>query len=266
MTLINKLSPVEEPWVTPFDWACRLENAVEVASTARLGVAIIARDVEHRIVETLTAVNDVAGWFESTRVAIVTNDCKDNTVELIHGIKGGFELIHEDKTLDRPWLGFSRSAERTMALAEYRNRCLDLLDNKHDYLLVLDADLQEVTAERLMAGFYDLISGKFDAIAAQNLVLLPQLSPTHLVSYDAFAFRPQWADVTSPMIERAFHYDVRPSGSDPFACRSAFGGAAWYTKKRSARYDGSQGCEHVPFNRHYRMAISPAMSLIGFLA
>jgi hypothetical protein len=137
-----------------------------------------------------------------------------------------------------------------------------------DAVLVLDADLLEVTVDRLLAGYGEMTGLQYDAMAAQNLVRTPLLEKHRMVSYDAFAFRPEWADLTNYMIERSFHYDVRPAGVQAYRVRSAFGGGCWYDGDvyfDGRQYDGEQGCEHVEFNRGLVMGVSPSMSLIGFI-
>lgn len=244
-------------------------HAAVVAEESTLSVGIIARNAEHTIGRTLDVVDSVASHFREATCYVLTNDNTDDTEGALAGWSGkSVSLGWSSKNLGRPHLGGTRERARTEALAEYRNEVRAALP-RSDYVLILDADLLEVMPSRLMAGLGDMLRMCWHAVAAQNLVLLKALEPNWLINYDAFAFRPYWGDTTNYMVERCFHYDVRPSGTRPYRVLSAFGGACWYRGpeyfSESRSYDGSQGCEHVPFHRDLVMGVSPSMSLIGFL-
>lgn len=267
MTLVDQLSPVEQD--TQYrGW---LSLAREKAQRCNLEVGIIARNAGPQFAGTLRAVTEVAAYFKTANLRVLTNDCTDCTCDILRAYSGvSLDWVHEEN--GRPFMAGSREFARTIALAEYRNRVREMVRKNPepvDAVLILDADLLEVTAERLMAGFGEFEDLGLDAMAAQCLVRYAPMEPQRLISYDAYAYRPTWTDTLTPMIEKAFHYDVRPSGVESYRVRSAFGGAAWYYGPtyldETRQYDGAAGCEHVPFHRGMDMHVSPSMTVIGFL-
>lgn len=270
MSLIERLHPADTTETSTY-MLRRYRSGVEALRGRRLAVGMIARNCGRTLGRTLDVVDAVGMHAGDCRVHVVTNDNTDDTVDVLAGRTQppGVSLGWDEFSLGRPFLGGSRSAGRTTALAEYRNDVKVSLPSDADYVLILDADLHEVTPYRLLAGLGDMVTMCWHAIAAQNLVHLPEFEPDWLISYDAFAFRPEWGDRTNAMIERAFHYDVRPSGTRPYRVGSAFGGACWYAGRKffeaGREYCGEHGCEHVPFHRDLVMGVSPSMSLIGFL-
>ena len=268
MSLIDTLHPIEDEGLFHFEGL--LSTARKMAAYDNLGVSIIARNCETTIGKTLKAVEELSGYFAKTAVVVYTNDCTDGTVGAIDSTKVDEDInfLHVDETLGFPDLSGSRKSTRTINIAHCRNEALSYLPGDTDAVLVLDADLLEVTAERLLAGYGEMIEWSYDAMAGQNLVRASVLEPRRLVSYDAFAFRPTWTERSNYMIERSFHYDVRPAGVQAYRVRSAFGGACWYTGDvyfDGRQYNGEHGCEHVAFNRGLLMGISPSMSVIGFI-
>lgn len=264
-SLVDRLHPVDKE--VRGHYLYLLERGRCEAARSTLAVGMIARDCAAALGRTLDAVAEVGEAFSDYEVHIATNDCQDDTCGVIS--RKNMPIVHTDETLGRPNLSGGRESERTEALAEYRNAVRDRMPAAK-WVLILDADLMEVTSERLLAGFGDMLTAGTDAMAAQNLVYKPELTDRYLISYDAFAYRPDWGWKTSPLIERAFHYDVRPSGTKVMPVKSAFGGACWYWgdvfREKYRRYDGSEGCEHVPFHRSLKMGVSPSMSVIGFLS
>ena len=272
MSLIDRLHPADTTETAAY-MLKRHQSGVEALRGKKLAVGMIARNAGPTLERTLEVACEVGGHAESCQIHVVTNDNTDDTVDLLAAhvpASAGVSISWVEHVLNRPYLGGTREAMRTMALAEYRNEVKRDLPHDADYVLILDSDLHEITSYRLLAGLGDMVTMCWQAMAAQNLVHLPEFEQNWLISYDAFAFRPSWGDRTNPMIERAFHYDVRPSGTRPYRVGSAFGGACWYAGRKffeeDRSYCGLQGCEHVPFHRGLVMGVSPSMSLIGFLA
>jgi len=263
-SLIDRYHPVDKEVEGHYRYL--LERGRCEARKSTLAVGMLARDCAPAISRTLDAVAELGAMFSGYEVHIATNDCEDDTCGVIS--RKEMPIVHVDAALDRPHLGGTRQRERTEALAEYRNAVRARMPAAN-WVLILDADHMEVTAARMLAGLGDLLTAGMDAMAAQNLVYVREVEDRYLISYDAFAFRPSWGWKTSPLIERAFHLDVRPSGTAVMPVKSAFGGACWYAgwvyREKHREYDGSEGCEHVPFHRSLRMGVSPSMSLIGFM-
>lgn len=266
MSLIDQLHPADTHEAR--DYLERRHAAgVQLASISSVGVAIIARNVEQRLPATLAVVDDLCSHFRISAVRVLTNDNSDDTAGVLERSTCR-NLAWTELFTGRPDLSGTRERDRTVWLAEYRNSVRASLP-RSDLVLVLDADLLEVTTRRLLAGLGDMDAMCWHAAAAQNLVRYVPLEQRWLINYDAFAFRPAWGNKTNYMIERSFHYDVRPTGSMPYRVLSAFGGACWYTGAKyheaGRKYCGEHGCEHVPFNSGLAMGVSPSMSLIGFL-
>lgn len=267
MSLIDRLHPADTTETSSYMMR-RYFRGLETLEGKRLGIGMIARNAVPTLEATLRCCTEVGAVAESCHVNVVTNDNTDDTASILAAYDG-HPISWVEHTLNRPHLGGTREQARTVALAEYRNEVVRGLPADSDYVLILDADLHEITSYRLLAGLGDMASMCWHAMAAQNLVHIPEFERNWLINYDAFAYRPMWGDRTNAMIERAFHYDVRPSGTRPYRVRSAFGGACWYSGHKffdGRRYDGEHGCEHVPFHRDLVMGVSPSMSLIGFLA
>jgi hypothetical protein len=268
MSLIDTLHPVEDEGLFHFEGL--LSTAKESAAYDNLAVSIIARNCETTIGRTIKVAEELSGYFAKAAVVVYTNDCTDDTAGAIASteVDEDINFLHVDETLGLPYLTGTRHSTRTINIARCRNEALSYLPGDTDVVLVLDADLLEVTAERLLAGYGEMVQFCYDAMAGQNLVRASKLEPRRLISYDAFAFRPTWTDKSNYMIERSFHYDVRPAGVQAYRVRSAFGGACWYTGDAyfdGRQYNGEHGCEHVAFNQGLLMGICPSMSVLGFI-
>lgn len=268
MSMIDTLHPVDPEGRRHYDGI--LDTGKSMAAGTSLGVAVIARNCEQSIGRTMGVVNELSRYFLSTEFIIYTNDCRDNTTQVIADtpLDEDIAFVHVDEELGHPDLSGSRLVTRTVNLAHCRNEAKSYLTGQPEAVLVLDADLLEVTVDRLLAGYGEMVELRYDAMAAQNLVRAPAFEKDRMISYDAFAFRPAWADLTNYMIEKSFHYDVRPAGVPAYRVRSAFGGACWYDGEvyfDARKYDGEHGCEHVEFNRGLLIGVSPSMSLIGFI-
>lgn len=266
MSLIDKLHPADTTETSSYMMR-RYFRGLETLDGKKVVIGMIARNAGPTLEATLRCCTEVGAAAKSCHIHVVTNDNTDDTADILAAYDGG-SISWVEHVLRRPYLGGTREQARTVALAEYRNEVVDSLPRDADYVLVMDSDLLEITSYRLLAGLGDMATMCWQGMAAQNLVHYPSFERDWLINYDAFAYRPMWGDRTNPMIERSFHYDVRPSGTRPYRVRSAFGGACWYTGGKffdGRRYDGEHGCEHVPFHRDLVMGVSPSMSLIGFL-
>lgn len=271
MSLIDKLHPADTTETAEY-MLRRYLRGVDAIAGKKIAIGMIARNAGRTLRQTMECACEVGAAAESCSIYVVTNDNTDDTADVLCDFEprlSNTSVGWVEHVLHRPYLGGTRETARTVALAEYRNEVRWNLPGDADYVLILDSDLLEISPYRVVAGLGDMVTMCWQAMAAQCLAHLPQFEREWLINYDAFAYRPMWGDRTNYMIERSFHYDVRPSGTRPYRVRSAFGGACWYAGRKffedGREYDGEQGCEHVPFHRDLVMGVSPSMSLIGFL-
>ena len=248
-----------------------LERSFEVGATVARGatceVGMIARNCRPNLERNLEALERLSCHFARFAVRSYSNDCTDGTEAVLDSWRPMFPTTFDYEELGRPFLGGTRVAERTIALAEYRTRVQRMMEPA-GFHLVLDPDMLLVDVRRLIAGLGDMVMGGYDVMAAQGLASVPRVIAGRMIHYDAFAWRPKWTWFQDDQRELSFHHDVRPAGCRPYRVNSAFGGACWYGGSYPHRvYDGGMGCEHVSFNRSVegRVGISPNMSAVCFL-
>ena len=263
--MIDELHPIDAEGAVAFNESLR--SGVAEASLSRCEVGMLARDCRVNLERNLSMLERLSEYFQSFAVHCYANDCTDGTDAVLESWRPTFDTTFVHERLGLPYLGGTRSSERTEALASHRSRVKGMM-GVADYYLIIDPDLLCIDERRLLAGLGDMQWSMCDAMAAQQLCYVPELHPNRLINYDAFAWRPDWTWRTNSQMELSFHHDVRPAGAQQYAVRSAFGGACWYRDEYLAgTYDGKDGCEHVGFHRSMDldMAVSPNMSVIGFL-
>ena len=264
--MVDKFHPIDE--VGDVEFSKSLACGESAAALARCQVGMIARDCRENLERNLGVLEALSRRFAAFGVTSYSNDCTDGTEALLDAWRPTFDTTFEYEVLERPHLGGTRDAERTIALASYRNHVKDLMPES-DFYLIIDPDMMSIDEERLLAGLGDMIRFGYRAMAAQQLCYVPQLHSSRMINYDAFAWRPDWTWRQDDQRELSFFHDVRPAGAPPYRVNSAFGGACWYYRGyKNGVYDGTGGCEHVAFHRSLRgqpMAVSPNMSVIGFV-
>ena len=266
---------VEDRW--PIDPKC--EQAYERART--LGRAIaressvsivgIARNCMPHLDNTLKLIERIIPECGDANLFFFENDSTDGTAEALDFFakwtrRTAWRVDHvrevQHATLERPHITSEFEGPRTIALAEYRQKCLEWVREKaptSHYTIVLDMDPH--------GGFS--VNGVFNSIcqlerhpdaacmASYSLAVIDDPEKPWVHHYDAWAMRPttHWEDRRNVVgFQWAFHL-MPPAGSVPFRMNSAFGGLAVYRTESflAGGYSG-EDCEHV--THHYRIAHS----------
>lgn len=252
----------------------RLKNA----SVAFVG---LARNCGVRLAQNLGAVETLADGLGSWRLHIESNDCEDQTLEVLTD----FSRRHKQATFHYQMLGRGHypaefAGRRTIALAEYRDACqrwVKACAADSDYVIVVDWDMWGGWSHH---GLLNAIGWLVEYQGAYGM------ASVSLFQYD-FGNGPQWAHYDLWALRGVgqtdcywdtyrgglggFGYSWLPAiGSPPVLVSSAFGGMAVYRTDAYLRgtYDGTQDCEHVPFHKSIAKAtgqhlyLCPAMRTV----
>jgi hypothetical protein len=224
------------------------------------------------LTNTLELVEEAAAMFGESAVYVYENDSTDGTGEVLKAFAATRPWVTtEHATLNRPDVrGFE--PERTVRLAEYRNRCRDWAFRNHpdaDYVIVLDLDphggFSTVGILNSIGRLCDLRSSVCRSVvpgAMASLSLFMQRDDEETIGiaqYDAWAARLNfWEDRRDkPGGMLWFHMLMPPVASPPIPMNSAFGGLCVYAADAfyapGVRYDGGD-CEHVLLHKNMRAA------------
>jgi hypothetical protein len=226
-----------------------------------LVIVSICRNAMPHLSNTVSLVDRLAGVFRSCRYFVFENDSADGTDSFLDFAAG-----------DRPWMTVEHATlaredirgfqpERTIRLAEYRNRCVRWVKENApaaDHVVVLDTDAHGGFS---VDGVLNSLGWLCDLTSNVGRTLHPGAMASHslmfrgenLYAYDAWACRPNfWSD---RRLHQWFHWFTPPIGSPPIPMNSAFGGLCLY--KREAfdhlEYEGGD-CEHVAAHRAMQRA------------
>lgn len=268
----DKLLPVEPE----FDQTHRMHavNGLNVAARSSIAFVAICRNAMPFLPLTLGRIEVLGELFAKSSVYVYENDSTDGTKDLLaEWQKAGSNRQAVMSSNGRPHLNFTKAAERTIALAEYRNNCLDwvkALPETPDWVVVFDTDpwggfsLKGVldSIGRMSTGYDDAIGMASYSWCEWGQPVWPQPTICH---YDAWACRPNyWAERHNM---NWFHLWHPPVGSEPVKMNSAFGQLAVYRGRRfvSGRYSGGD-CEHVPFHRSCGgpIYLNPSQRVVSF--
>ena len=262
--------PVEAGYEAQYD----THRAVGLGTAKRTKAVFlaIARDAMPYLTNTLDLVEEAAAMFRESAFYVYENDSTDGTDEVLNTFAATRPWVTtEHATLNRPDVrGFE--PERTVRLAEYRNRCRDWAFRNHpdaDYVIVLDLDPHGGFST---AGILNSIGRLCDlrssvcqtavpgAMASLSLYMQRDAEGVlGIAQYDAWAARLNfWEDRRDrPGGMKWFHMLMPPVGSPPIPMYSAFGGLCVYAADAyyapGVRYDGGD-CEHVLLHRNMRSA------------
>lgn len=264
--------PVDHEFAALFaDVTC--EGAL-AAAKSKVCIVGLARDLAWILPSTIARIKNTAKHFASWRAVIVENDSTDGTKELLTkwATDDPEHVIVEMTDNGRPHLhGFERA--RTEAMADYRNRCRELV-REHaadaDYVIVVDLDA--------WAGWS--VHGVINGIGwHQRIVSAGCMASTSLFKhsgtlidgkapwahYDAWAYR--WIG-WQPRMGPWFTFWLPPPGAPPIEVNSAFGGLGIYKTKAylESEYSG-EDCEHVPYHRRmqekgWQVFLNPAQRCV----
>jgi hypothetical protein len=248
---------------------------------SKLVLAGLIRDAAQRVPEMIARLESIGRSFAEYQILIVENDSRDQTRERLVAWKQRNPRVHilgcTDETLDcvlnlpatrdhEPW------RHRIAKMAYLRNMYLDYIHQHlrhYDYLMVMDFDIRgHFDLDGLTDSFFHLATfPDIQALGANGIRWIVN----HWAYYDPFAYLdltdpPEWRTLDD---KRSHDLTIfsRPAHSprDPvYPIQSGFAGAAIYrlSSLGQSRYDYSRtgyACEHVYFNRGFKMYLNPAM-------
>lgn len=243
----------------------------EVALRSKVAIVAIARDAMPHLTNTLTLIDDLAGRFREATMYAFENDSTDQTPSILDEFAAMRQWVTvEHDTLQRPDVrGFE--PERTIALAEYRNRCRSWVERHaadSNYTIVIDLDphggFSPDGVLNSIGWIAKLMGSLCEGVEVGGMASYSLFSRVEedgrigVAQYDAWAARLSWwEDRRETTGHMWFHAFLPPVGSRPVRFNSAFGGLAVYrTDAFLAAGVGYAGgdCEHVALHRSMRQA------------
>lgn len=260
---------IEPDYQAPYDAA--VQSGRDVAGRSSVTFLAIARNCMPFLTNTLECLHEAASYFGRSRLYVYENDSDDETAAVLDAFAASRQWVSvEHDTLQRPdYRGFQ--PERTIALAEYRNRCLEWARHETpeaDYVVVLDLDphggFSPAGVLNSVGQIADLRSRTqrdcaVGGMASFSLWIQMRDGEMVVAHYDAWACRNNvWEDRKDKPGGMAWaHTMFPPVGSPPIRLNSAFGGLAVYAGEAimapGVHYAGGD-CEHVTMHRSMRAA------------
>ena len=244
-------------------------SGMSIAAGKTVNVVSIARNCGTPLVNTFACIDSIRPHFGKLRFYSFENDSSDDTaIDLDIYAATRPDVVVEHDTLERPDLR-GWEPERTVALAEYRNRCRDYVEanwSDADWTIVLDLDPHGgFLPDGVFSSIHWLSSiGKRWSTDGQTYAVPGAMASYSIIRktgddgqywwahYDAYAARPSawWRDRKLELGMGWFHQMLMPIGAPPMRMNSAFGGLCVYTTEAflSSRYVGGD-CEHVGYHR-----------------
>lgn len=264
----------EKIWFVDKDCQERYDRMVEMgrseAARTKVAIVAIARNAMPFLRNTLLLIDELAGRFREAKMYVFENDSVDDTAQVLDEFATMRQWVTvEHDTLHRPDMrGFE--PERTVALAEYRNRCRSWVEhNAQDanYVIVLDMDPHYGFSTDGVLNSIGWICQKLSSnlrirevggMASHSLFLALGDDDFRIAAYDAYAARLNWwKDLRGEIGQEWFHGLMFPVGSEPVEFNSAFGGLAVYRREAflspGVHYAGGD-CEHVHLHRTMQQA------------
>ena len=230
-----------------------------VAAKAKVCFVGLARDIAGILPTSIARIHETAKHFAGWKAVVIENDSTDGTKQILTewATRHPDHVVTQMVDNGRPHLhGFEPA--RTEAMADYRNRCRDLVQKHYpeaDYVIAVDLDAWggwSIHGVINGIGWHDRLP-QAGCMASTSLfkhmgTLIDGTAPW--AHYDGWAYR--WLGWT-PRLGPWFTFWLPPPGAPPIEVHSAFGGLAIYKTEPylTCEYSG-EDCEHVPFHR--RMA------------
>jgi hypothetical protein len=261
-------------------YAERAAEGLERLRHSSVAFVGLARNCAGPLASNLGKLNELAACCGKWRLHIESNDCEDETLEVLHR----YCLTHPQatfhyQTLDRPDFGSEFAGRRTQAMAEHRTACQKWVRScaaDADYVCIIDWDcwggwMHDGVLNAV--GWLVEMPGAF-GMASVSLFKWKFPHGVTWAHYDLWALRGlgqarcYWDAYQKGFGGFAYQW-FPPVGSPPVLVSSAFGGMAIYRTDAylAGTYDGSD-CEHVPFHRSIAEAtgqhlyICPAMRTV----
>lgn len=265
----------------------RVDFGRQEASGMRVAFVAICRNAMPWLGLTMKRVEDTGALFRDWRCFVYENDSADGTKDfLAEYAKRNDRMSVSLNTKNRPHLKYTKSADRTFALAEYRNECRHWVRRNcpdFEYTIVFDTDPWggwSINGIANSLGWLEDYEGDLDepdswgqdwgqaaGMASYSWAKwrMPQFGNAIVeAQYDGWACRWNHWDERS---ELWFHLWHPPVGSEPVRMNSAFGQLGVYRTRNflEGTYRGGD-CEHVA---HWRTCggdcyLNPSQRVVSF--
>ena len=222
---------------------------------------LLARDCAEKLKENIPIIEYYRGFFVGSSVVVIENDSKDDTNTVLEDWKSksvGRGIKHIDSS------NFNNMS-RIERMSVCRNSYLDALkklDNKPEYLVLIDADveLQKINLYSIICNAPSDWAGLF-ANGQYYYSCFGKKIP--VAYYDLFAYAPCGTDefelTNNQMLDNGTRVDRLLKINEYIRCNSAFGGVGIYRYHavENARYKAVENsklrihshlCEHLGFN------------------
>ena len=243
----------------------------------------LVRNLESKLQNNINKLLELVNIAANYKIILFENDSIDDTKNILKELsKKNSNIISLHETLNRQQYGPVKDKNRTLALAEYRNKLLDIVKKEffdYDYVIVCDMDFVDFS----MHGCYNSFGWlsqytHIDAIAGNSFQL--KSTPDNrlcLWNYDSWAFRQNcWNQLYYN--NEYITYDptswfgiwLPPVGSSIMLVNSAFGGMTIYrlSKFINGNYSGDD-CEHVTLhyslshnNQSFQLYLNPSQIML----
>ena len=226
----------------------------------------LARDVAEILPVTITRLERIGQRFGDYRIVIYENDSRDDTRSLLVHWADRNPRVHAiTEQIGDPVNVPARCLQRAARMANYRNRCLDVLRSEYphfDYALVVDTDLQGGWSDDGLANTFG--HDGWDFVGSNGIIFKRLGRELNVpIQYDAWAFRVD--EAFSALPTRQVNEMTWPPGGPLIPVTSCFGGLGVYRMDAilSARYAGWDS-EHIPLhcemrrNGFQRMFLNPS--------
>jgi hypothetical protein len=229
-----------------------------IAARSKVAIVGLARNIGPILPHTIGRIQETVRHFAEWKAVVVENDSEDDTKDVLTSWakERPDNVVVEMTNNGRPHLhGFQ--PERVFALAQYRNRCRELVREHYpqaDYVIVLDLDAWggwSIHGIINGIGWHDRMP-KAGCLASTSLFKHPGTmmdGKNPWCHYDNWAYR--WLGWTT-RIGPWFTFWLPPPGAPPIEVNSAFGGCGIYKTHAylEAEYSSHDGdVEHVAFHR-----------------
>lgn len=244
-----------------------------ICTNSKIAVVALARQCEKQLQNSIDLINSLVNndlrWF------VYENDSTDDTKEILSkNTSEKFSISLND--LGKGYLT-DASLSRTLALANYRNICLNWVNRNcsdFDYTIVLDLDADRGFS---VDGIYNSIYWlnhieNAGGMGSYSMFINRNSSNLKISHYDSFAVRiNDWIDSKEKNSNLSWFSNFNPKvGSSPIPFYSCFGGLVVYKTQAflSSQYDGSIGSEHIGLHKcmhekGWNMYLNPSSRFIS---
>jgi hypothetical protein len=260
------------------DYTEKINIGKEYVKDLSISILGLTRNNENRLKNVFTFFDDIKQYTKKTDIFIYENDSNDNTVALLEKYKQdnpNFNFLNEN--LGTKKFGSTKNKERTILLANCRNKCLDYLhlyQDYSDYTIVIDTDFIAFDINSILNSL-GWISEYNDISAMCGISVVYYKNRKIIWNYDSWAFRQTWWEdqqLSNKSFDSMmwFGFWFPPIGSLPLPVNSGFGGCAIYKTSDllKVRYEGYD-CEHVCLHKNlfqtidnFQLYINPSQLML----